>query len=578
MAARRARGRRDRQRQRRPRRRPRARQARRRPALDRDPRQRARRARGVAPSPTCTSSAAAAPPTSSSRRSSCASSARCPTSTSSSTTRTSPTPTPPTRRRTTSSRSCSRILNSWRDARADRRDAGACTCTSTTRPSRCSATDRVEGVRFERTEPVGDGGVARHRRAPRVSPCRRSTARSATTARPCVDAPFDERRGVIPNVEGRVRRRVRRAAPGPLRDRLDQARTGRPHRPHQVRRDGDDRPPRRGCRGRRARRARPSTATCSSCSTSARSPYTTWDGWLALDAHERELGASHRAHRASASRSCRATSRSRSRAPARSIAVMTYVIALPCVDVKDRACIDECPVDCIYEGERSLYIHPDECVDCGACEPVCPVEAIYYEDDLPDEWQDYYTANVEFFDDIGSPGGAAKVGVIAQGPPRHRRAARRRVTAMADRQSGASSSRSTSLIIGGGPAGLSAALNLGRARASRAASSTPAARATPRPCARTASSPATASRRSSCASSRAPSSTPTPTCACSTATRRRRALRCRDGCRRRHALHRGAAGPRRRHAAGGRRPLGAGRDGPARDAAGDPEPARASTA
>ncbi len=61
---------------------------------------------------------------------------------------------------------------------------------------------------------------------------------------------------------------------------------------------------------------------------------------------------------------------------------MTYVIALPCVDVKDKACIDECPVDCIYEGDRMLYIHPDECVDCGACEPVCPVEAIYYEDDL----------------------------------------------------------------------------------------------------------------------------------------------------------------------------------------------------
>ena len=64
---------------------------------------------------------------------------------------------------------------------------------------------------------------------------------------------------------------------------------------------------------------------------------------------------------------------------------MTYVIGLPCVDVKDRACVEECPVDCIYEGERTLYIHPDECVDCGACEPVCPVEAIYYEDDLPDD-------------------------------------------------------------------------------------------------------------------------------------------------------------------------------------------------
>ena len=82
---------------------------------------------------------------------------------------------------------------------------------------------------------------------------------------------------------------------------------------------------------------------------------------------------------------------------------MTYVIALPCVDVKDRGCIDECPVDCIYEGDRMLYIHPDECVDCGACEPVCPVEAIYYEDDVPEEWSQYYTANVEFFKDIGYP-------------------------------------------------------------------------------------------------------------------------------------------------------------------------------
>ncbi len=43
---------------------------------------------------------------------------------------------------------------------------------------------------------------------------------------------------------------------------------------------------------------------------------------------------------------------------------MTYVIAQPCIDVVDRACVDECPVDCIYEGARALYIHPDECVDC----------------------------------------------------------------------------------------------------------------------------------------------------------------------------------------------------------------------
>jgi NAD-dependent dihydropyrimidine dehydrogenase PreA subunit len=96
---------------------------------------------------------------------------------------------------------------------------------------------------------------------------------------------------------------------------------------------------------------------------------------------------------------------------------VTYIIAQPCVDVLDRACIEECPVDCIYEGERMLYIHPDECVDCGACEPVCPVEAIFYEDDVPDQWKDYYKANVEFFEDLGSPGGASKTGKINKDHP-----------------------------------------------------------------------------------------------------------------------------------------------------------------
>ena len=99
---------------------------------------------------------------------------------------------------------------------------------------------------------------------------------------------------------------------------------------------------------------------------------------------------------------------------------MTYVIGQPCVDVKDRACVEECPVDCIYEGARMLYIHPDECVDCGACEPVCPVEAIYYEDDLPEPLQPYTEENVKFFTDtlpgqarpLGSPGGAAKLGPV----------------------------------------------------------------------------------------------------------------------------------------------------------------------
>lgn len=100
---------------------------------------------------------------------------------------------------------------------------------------------------------------------------------------------------------------------------------------------------------------------------------------------------------------------------------MTYVIGLPCVDVKDLACVDECPVDCIYEGGRSLYIHPDECIDCGACEPVCPVEAIYYEDDLPTEFEVYLDDNAAFFTHVlpgrdsplGSPGGAAKLGPLA---------------------------------------------------------------------------------------------------------------------------------------------------------------------
>jgi ferredoxin len=94
---------------------------------------------------------------------------------------------------------------------------------------------------------------------------------------------------------------------------------------------------------------------------------------------------------------------------------MAFVIGQPCVDVKDRACVDECPLDCIYEGARSLYIHPDECMECGACEAVCPVGAVSYVEDVaaaPD--------NGLFFSEIlpgrevplGSPGGAAKVGLL----------------------------------------------------------------------------------------------------------------------------------------------------------------------
>ena len=60
---------------------------------------------------------------------------------------------------------------------------------------------------------------------------------------------------------------------------------------------------------------------------------------------------------------------------------MTYIIAEPCIDIKDRSCVDVCPVDCIHEAARMLVIDPDECIDCGACEPECPVEAIVPDSD-----------------------------------------------------------------------------------------------------------------------------------------------------------------------------------------------------
>jgi NAD-dependent dihydropyrimidine dehydrogenase PreA subunit len=91
---------------------------------------------------------------------------------------------------------------------------------------------------------------------------------------------------------------------------------------------------------------------------------------------------------------------------------MAYVITQPCVDVKDKACVEECPVDCIYEGKRTLYIHPDECVDCNACEQVCPTEAIFYEDDVPAAQAQFTKINAEFFTEYGSPGGAADFGAV----------------------------------------------------------------------------------------------------------------------------------------------------------------------
>ncbi len=78
---------------------------------------------------------------------------------------------------------------------------------------------------------------------------------------------------------------------------------------------------------------------------------------------------------------------------------MTYVIAEPCIDVLDESCVSVCPVDCIHfeQGvDRKLYIDPDECIDCGACEPECPVEAIFPEDALPEKWEPFVKINYAF--------------------------------------------------------------------------------------------------------------------------------------------------------------------------------------
>ena len=81
---------------------------------------------------------------------------------------------------------------------------------------------------------------------------------------------------------------------------------------------------------------------------------------------------------------------------------MAYVITEQCINVKDKACVEVCPVDCIYEGPEMLYIHPDECIDCGACEPECPVNAIYPEDTLPAEWAAYTELNWRWYKDKDS--------------------------------------------------------------------------------------------------------------------------------------------------------------------------------
>ena len=104
---------------------------------------------------------------------------------------------------------------------------------------------------------------------------------------------------------------------------------------------------------------------------------------------------------------------------------MAYVITSACVDVKHKSCAAECPVDCIYEGERSMYINPDECVECGACRLLCEVDAIYFEGDLPEEEKKFLADNAAFFTEVlpgrdaplGAPGGAERLGPVGVDTP-----------------------------------------------------------------------------------------------------------------------------------------------------------------
>jgi len=85
---------------------------------------------------------------------------------------------------------------------------------------------------------------------------------------------------------------------------------------------------------------------------------------------------------------------------------MTYVIVEPCIGVKDASCVDVCPVDCIHatDDDPMFFIDPDECIDCGACEPECPVSAIYPEEDVPENLAGFITKNREIFESDTPPG------------------------------------------------------------------------------------------------------------------------------------------------------------------------------
>ena len=77
---------------------------------------------------------------------------------------------------------------------------------------------------------------------------------------------------------------------------------------------------------------------------------------------------------------------------------MTFIVTESCIKCKLTDCVEVCPVDCFHEGPNMLVIDPDECIDCGACEPECPVSAIMSEDDVPDKWVSFIAKNREYFE------------------------------------------------------------------------------------------------------------------------------------------------------------------------------------
>lgn len=74
---------------------------------------------------------------------------------------------------------------------------------------------------------------------------------------------------------------------------------------------------------------------------------------------------------------------------------MAFVITAPCFGCKSKDCIVGCPTESFHEGEQMLYIDPESCIDCELCVSACPVNAIFHEDDVPEEWSEFIRLNAE---------------------------------------------------------------------------------------------------------------------------------------------------------------------------------------